>query len=218
MERVSVATDVSGKYSAHIGVAVHCNGQHAGVLFRVDKQAEAKILHLAWHYDLRKESVNRKYAWVVPNVPQQRAKQVAAYCRLVWDRSKNNRIPYGFSPPNDCLTASGDIKLGPSKLGLTCATFVLAVFDVTALPLVDYSTWSPREDDRIWQQETLRELEKGEASQDHIDAVRNEIGSIRYRPLEVGGAAASGKRPADFDTSLEYSSRLQKRLKTMARE
>src|SRR6185503_13834023 len=77
----------------------------------------------------RNEAPDPDFLWVNPAAHPKRLVQVAALCRKIWRANQSGSIPYAFSPPNDCFdTNTGAFLFGPTRHGLTCASFVLAVF------------------------------------------------------------------------------------------
>jgi len=140
--------------------AVSPTQRHIGLLHR--DSSSVLLLHLAWHHDLRNHSPGPNYIWISPRVPSRRLRHVAAKCRQVW-RANPDGIPYAFSPPNDCFDANtGAYLLGPTGHGLTCASFVLAVFESVGLRLVDQETWpANRAGDEEWKQWVLLQLTQG---------------------------------------------------------
>ena len=209
---------------AHAGIAV-CTvkpeQQHIGVLHREDASDEAMLLHLAWHHDLRNNRLGPHYLWIEIPVPSPRLRQVAAICRKVW-RSNQNVVPYAFSSPNDCFEQStGRFLLGPTRHGLTCATFVLAVFETAGLSLIQYETWPDyRTGDQQWQESILDLLRERQppASAEHIAAISSEIGAVRYRPEEVASAATVSELPAAFQAVQPLSERLLDKLAAVAHQ
>lgn len=188
----------------HVGIAVTLlrerGQQHVGIIHMDDSTSEVCMLHLAWHHDLRNSNPKTSYAWIAPPIHKLRARQVAAFCRKVYRSNSHSGIPYAFSPASDCFDVqSGAFMLGPHRIGLTCASFVLGVFDSTGLPLIHYDEWPPsRSGDEDWQQSIIQELEKDGASTEHIRAVKSEVGSVRYRPADVAGAGAADSLPAHY--------------------
>jgi hypothetical protein len=142
---------------------------------------------------------------------------VAAVCRKVW-RANGRYVPYAFSPPNDCFdSVTWEFIFGPTRLGLTCSTFVLAVFHTARLPLVDYSSWPVnRPGDSEWQQRIVSLL-KGRAPEAHVEAVSREVGSARFRPEEVAGAATVNPLPASFELAAERGEQILELLQTQER-
>ena len=203
---------------AHAGIAlcrVDPSQRHIGLLHREDGSGDVMLLHLAWHHDLRNQSPGRHYLWVDVPIPGPRLRQVAAICRNLW-RSNRNVVPYAFSPPSDCFDAlTGQFLLGPTRHGLTCATFVLAVFEAAGLPWVQYATWPDRgAEDRQWQELVIRLLKDGSpaASAEHIAAVSSEIGAVRFRPEEVAGAATLSDIPVAFPAAKQLGELVLEKL------
>jgi hypothetical protein len=202
---------------AHAAIAVRSvdsKQRHIGVLHREDGSSEVMLLHLAWHHDLRDQLPGPNYLWIDTPISGQRLRQVAAICRKVW-RSNQRAVPYAFSAPNDCFDhVTGRFLLGPTRYGLTCVSFVLAVFEAAGLRLIQYEAWRARVEDREWQEMIVQHLETGNppASADHIAAVRTEIGSARYRPEEVAGAATMSQIPVDFQTACQLGEQVLRQL------
>lgn len=148
---------------------------------------------------------------------------VAAMARKIW-RANNRYVPYGFSPPNDCFDSQTNKYLfGPTRYGLTCASFVLAVFHRAGVPLVKYGTWpTSRPDDRAWQKKIVARLEeynerlrnrpdRQKDYQDgkiHIEGIRADIGTVRFRPDEVAGATIERRVPTRFKQARNNGDRI----------
>lgn len=184
------------------------NQRHTGIVFRIDADESHEFLHLAWHFDLRRDQFDARYFWVQPALPQRRLLQVAVICDRI-ATANDNGIPYSFGPPNDCFDEKTcEFLLGPTTTGLTCASFVLAVFHRAGLPLVRYSSWPrPTQEDIDWQNVVVENLRHGwqqgnpAVSQEHINHVaNNEVGSsVRYRPEHVAAAALKRRwRPVRY--------------------
>jgi hypothetical protein len=206
MERVHIATEKPFSEVRFVAVAlkpIDETQRHIGLLHRGDDRHEPMMLHLAWHLDLRNEPARADYVWVDPTIHERRAKQVAAFCRRVW-RQNGKSIPYAFSHPNDCFDpTTAQFLFGKTKLGLTCATFVLAVFHAVGLQLLDLDSWPTRPDDVEWQRNVLGLLSERGASADHLRSVEAEPRAARFRPEETGGAAAHRPWPVPFAVAAE---------------
>ena len=217
MERVHSLTEGSLGRLRHVGVALTRSGpsqRHIGLLHRETGSVSVRLLHLAWHCLLRNEVPDNHYVWVDPPINQHRARQVAAFCRKVW-RQNRRRIPYAFSAPNDCFdVGTGRFLLGGSTLGLTCATFVIAVFQATGLPLVELESWPERLDDVEWQERMVALLKEHGADPRHVEHVEQEIGCARYRPEDVGGAAAHFPWPVSFEDAARNAEQILPLLDT----
>jgi hypothetical protein len=196
--------------------AVNPNQRHIEILHR-DASSGVMLLDLAWHHVLRNKPPSSQYVWIAPDVPAPRLRQLAARCRQIF-RANPDAIPYGFSPPNDCFDEqTGEYLLGPTRHGLTCASFVLAVFELAGLKLIRYDTWpTDRPGDREWQEFIIAELESSNppASPEHVAAIRNEIGNVRFRPEDVAAAATVSPLPAEFKICAERADQILERLDT----
>ena len=128
----------------HVAVAIAAirPGQyHIGVLHKEEFSGQVKLAHLAWHKQVKNSEPKDCYLWIDPPVPTRRARQIAARTRQIL-RANARGIPYAFSPPNDCFDPETAIFLfGPSHFGLTCATFVLAIYHSAGIPLAEYESW-----------------------------------------------------------------------------
>ena len=202
----------------HVAVAiavVQAGQQHVGILHKEEILDEVWLAHLAWHNQLRNSQPKDAYLWIDPPIPTRRARQVAARCRQIL-RANTRGIPYAFTPPNDCFSVeTGNFLFGPTRVGLTCASFVLAVFDSAGIRLANYATWPQQRDgDLEWQQFIIEQLEEDGADAEHVAFVRNEIGAVRYRPEDVAGCAASDQLPCPFKIAELFSHEILSQLRT----
>lgn len=194
---------------AFVGVAVTAvskDQRHAGILYL--EAGTLKYLHLQWHNRLTDDVAPDGLTYVEPALLAQRAKQVAARCRQI-SRSNGRNIPYGFSSPSNCFDAQTQhFLVGPTTHGLTCASFVLAVFAFAGIHLLDCADWPNRPDDAKWQQDIVNALRQHGAPPGHIAHVINEIGCARYRPEEVLAGAILVPPAASFQLAQPLGARI----------
>jgi len=178
---------------------------HAGVVYL--HGSAVSVLHLGWE-----DSLSRAWKWprfwAAPDVEPERLSVVAGLCRLIWARfQKTKRFPYGLKF-NASFDADGRLQLREGR-GLTCATFVLAVFASAGITVVNERDWPVRKDD---DEAFLRDAERF-ASSELLAALREEIakGCQRFRPEEVLGAFAC-VIPAEFVAARTAADRLVGRL------
>ena len=207
MERVFRQEQRQLQFASYIAIAIReiaPGRRHTGIFFRVDENSDMEFMHLAWHCELQRDtSFSNKYCWVEPKIHKARLRQVAALCEDIASANLPSQIPYASGSPIDAFDAETKaFLLGPTRAGLTCASFVLAVFERAQLRLVKYDGWPPPGTADIeFQQFVLDNLEgRPGVSDEHIRAVTNEIGtSIRYRPEQVAGAACvRGRGPVKY--------------------
>ena len=207
MDRVHRQADKAITNLRHIAVVIGeptPNQRHTGIVYQVDERVPYLFVHLAWHKDFRLQSqLGPDYCWVDPNVPVARLKQVAAICEDIAHANLHEQMPYSFGSPISAFDEqTKKFLIGPTNTGLTCASFVLAVFERAQLRLTHYLGWaSPDAEDIQWQQSVVDNLRNTPGvSPEHMQVVEQEIGtSVRYRPEQVAGAASiRGRRPVKY--------------------
>lgn len=122
-------------------------GYHLGVIYRNNGATTTKVIHLAWHHRLKDEPTTEVWAWVPSDIDTDRLADAAALCRLIARNPAKKKAPYGFEFGDSGIDAKGAVFIGGSSVGLTCATFVLALFRRIGIELLDVSTWKQRPDD-----------------------------------------------------------------------
>lgn len=177
---------------------------HAGLAFHDEKQ-ELRILHLAWHHELKNELVSQlKDCWVANSLKLKpySLKRLHAYVMLV--ARQNNVVNYGidFGGIKNSFGPTG--KYSPSKDsdGLTCATFPLAVMYGCAVYPVKLESWPATEENRKWGEFVCKQLADTPAvTADHVEAVKSHIQGLRLTPFELGGASLVNIRdwPASYN-------------------
>jgi hypothetical protein len=182
------------------------HGWHAGVLHRKRREPPRKT-HLAFHARLMDEAPSADDAWIEPALRPELARQVAALCRMIVAQHPKGEVPYGLRFAATEFTDQGELLLGPTEHGLTCATFILAVFRRVGAALVDLASWRSRADDEGWQREIVALLER-HAAKAHADAVRAEIGCVRFHPTEVAAACSRPTLPVGFDDAVAAAAEL----------
>jgi len=201
IRRVVNSKKFSPQTVAHVGIAVYSSQTHVGLLYRVSENKSVEILHLAWHRRLKSEPPTPECVyWVRPEILADRAAAIAAFCRRVWKNNQRGQITFGLGRPSEYFDFAGKPIRGPAKSGLTCAAFVLAVFDGARFPLVK-GPWPPADAEDVARQKELLEMLKKtpDATPKDIEGFNKEIGSVRFRPLEVAGAGTSEQFPATYD-------------------
>lgn len=185
--------------SSAVAVTAGTIGLHAGLVFRGSDDT-CHVLHLAWHYKLRCDSNLDEWLCVTPTIDPIELQVLAALCVTL--DSVRPRIPYGLRFSESTFDEEGRFVPGSNETGLTCSTFVMAVFDWARIALLARETWPVREEDITAQKNLLRALqETNDATREHVVAVERELGCMRYRPEEVAVASAMEHRPVLFDAA-----------------
>ena len=168
---------------------------HVGIIYSWDD--EARLCHLAYHYDLRDEPLRNGYFWGSFRLHEHVLSQIAGYVALLNKNKKS--IPYGFSYDSSPFDEQGHYQQMAIGKGLTCATFVMAVFERQGYPLLIKDDWPDRETDQEWKKCILESLQ-GHATQEHIEAAKNDKDAPRFRPEEVVAGAVSENPPVAYST------------------
>ena len=159
---------------------------------------KAAVLHLGWQ-DTLLDAWQWPRLWAAPEVEPERLFSVAGFCRQIWTRFQSSRqFPYALHYVACTFDASGQLVLGEGGRGLTCATFVLAVFNAVGVKIVDEGSWPVRREEDLRFVDSVR----GFARQEHLAVLEKEArdGCTRIQPQEVVGACACAL-PANFTDS-----------------
>jgi hypothetical protein len=174
---------------------------HTGLL--VNDNGIAKQIHLAWHHKLCCETPPDNNLYVTDFSFLDRltstSRQILVQYIVSISATYQNSIPYATKYRDTLFTQNGELIFGKHEHGLTCATFVLAVFS-QFIKIIDVETWQMRPDDDAWRDAIIAIMEKHRIPQEHIDKVVNEKGNIRVRPEEVfvASAKAMPDAPCEF--------------------
>lgn len=177
------------------------NQYHCGIIYKSEEDEE-RILHLAWNFKLRNTLISEnqygKYYFVNHNINMIRQMDMAAWLENIY-RENINKIHYGLYYKHTYFEHKGIIRLGENECGLTCATFVLAVFKSAGLELIDLDNWPVRPDDLNWQDSLINSIELLEPEdKDYIKKLHKEKGCPRYKPQEVTASITFDNRPEHF--------------------
>ncbi len=189
-DQVAIAFTRGAFGTGHLGIAFH--SAHDG----------PKVTHLAWHQQLQVDTIPQEvqgcWACATVTLPPSASKQLVAVVRAV--SKKKPQINYGLAAiaAKGSFSANGSYKPPRGSDGLTCTTFVVEVFRAASIPLVNYQNWPSDPANVAWGESVCTELARRGASQEHVDAVRKNIGGLRVRPYEAVGAALlpPNQRPA----------------------
>lgn len=205
--RTLAASSLPSEHRAAIAITEPRPGQrHLGIAYRVAAGSEPRLLHLAWHRALRDdEHVGGRYRCVLlADVPPAMQPVIVAQCKRSSEADSEDGLPYGFgyTPSSVHRDESTGRLLIEGASGLTCATFVLALLEVSGVRLADLDSWQDRDGDDAWKEWVAEALQQSGASEAHVAAVRNDSGHVRVRPEDVAGAATAGPLPVGFAVAI----------------
>lgn len=181
---------------------------HVGLLYAHSSGA-VRFAHLAFHHDLRNDPAPTRQgylwslcAWLADPVMKDNAKFIANYIEAVATHAQD--VDYGLNPANVGFDASGQFYSLDPKRGLTCATFISAVFQSVGFPIVDLTTWPLRSGDVAWRQHVL-EILSSNGFQDRAKEIAQEVFPFRLTPAEAAAAASSASVPLSYDATVKLS-------------
>lgn len=195
-----------------LGVAlrkVNDSGQlHVGLLHKPDDKS-AQILHLQTHLDLKNEVPTNDYRWIQVDLDDLNRRAIVGLCEAI--ASTQAKIPYGFAFNGTYFSATGNFLEHGLGKGLTCATFIMAVFRTLHFEILKVSEWQSRDGDVEWQTEMVGYLRRkhGELL---AGIVASHIGDPRFRPEEAAAGAVSADRPLSFDDASRLGARIRSTL------
>lgn len=201
---------------ADVGVVVLDNGHdgtHAGIVFVADPDAAPpKFLHLAFHHDLVVGPPPGAGLYGAVDVPKRLKNHLLMLLEQV-EPANHDTINYafGFSGATHFDLNTARIVVGGDDVGLTCSTFVLAVFASVGFPLLVLTPWAPRAGDAEVMASIINLLQRRE-DEGHIEAGytekarRNAEGASRYRPEDVLAAATEPRPPPHTQSTIDARS------------
>ncbi len=186
------------------------DGSHTGILFRM--RGVLIIQDNLWHERFRSSPCRELPHFVMLALEPEEEHDVRMMCQLIHERHSNGdpareyRIPYAFryTSKTRINPATGEMQL-EDGLGLSCSTFVLAVFQSVEITLVKIDTWRSRADDVVRHEALLQKMRAGipgfapPAPADHIVLVEKEVHCMRVRPEEVAAAGLFDDFPVAFE-------------------
>lgn len=181
-------------------------GAHVGIAYKNDDSGELRHLHMAWHYQLTDESLTDKaIGWVEPSLSNLELSNLRASARVIAKKLTN--APYALKKANAAYGRNGNengVLVLNDSIGLTCATFVLIVFEHAMVDLLELPTWDTcrsevRETEDVAAQKLIVELlSRSRSSRAHSELVREDIGCTRVRAEEIVVASGMVGRPVIF--------------------
>lgn len=189
-----------------IGIIEPKPGQrHCGLIYQIT--GTLRILHLAFHHLLRDEPYGGDYWWSPVGLDPDNQAALAAIISTI--ATGHPMIPYGFDLSGIVFDkVTGAILNAPPGTGLTCSTFILAVFNTFNFHPTKLESWMIRPGDDNWQKDMIALMVDHGAADEHTAAVRNHSKSARFRPEEVVGCVStnSDEWPIEFDKAVSLAS------------
>ncbi|MBK6006869.1 hypothetical protein JJB11_12280 [Ramlibacter ginsenosidimutans] len=217
----SLTTD--SDFSLALAIQQNVLGSRHVALTYKDDHKKWWVLHLGWYHELHHKEWDQDdlFYWVafealVPELAEALADQAV----LMGNRLASAKVPYSIVyTPGPYFDEAMDYVRTSVGEGLTCSTFILAVFHRFGMPLLDESTWPRgRPGDARWGLKLARAIYRttkglGVPVRHFFEQIRQRWDLRRFRPEEVCASASifSGG-PLAFDVVEPLSKELLKEL------
>ncbi|MBO9168418.1 hypothetical protein [Rhizobium sp. L245/93] len=195
----------------HVGVAIRGSEKHqnhVGILYRNGE--EIRFSHLQWHNRLRDDEVDESYLWGECGLfdGDDINGQVFA-ARLLAVKKNGGFVPYGFYSEGNAFSEDGHFQpFREPGMGLTCATYVIQVFQSFGHNIAEIDKWEVRADDILWQEGILKVVAE-HVSPQRASEVAVYVGQIRIRPEEAAAAVLNAEPPISFEKAVQMAQDIQ---------
>jgi hypothetical protein len=180
----------------------HWCATHAGMAYR--SRGSLRVLHLGAHEWLNDEPANdADWLYAVPSVAVEDGEYLAGLCRRIIRAHAAGKIPYAFEFEADSRFDPNSGKyVGPPGSGLSCSTFVAAVFRAAGVPLILLPTWpaeASKADIKVrdWMLDMWAKSGRPNLVQRAAE-IRPSIQARRVSPQEVAGSCLRRRLPAAY--------------------
>lgn len=138
--------------------------KHVALIY-LNEAGAPQLMHLEWYKRFRQEDWNGLYYWIeFKGLPTQVEESFVEWIGLVAEKASriNSGIPYSlFYNEQRSFNSDGTYIERGDGGGLTCATFILALFADFGIPLIDFASWPVnRPGDVKWVEKILPILAK----------------------------------------------------------
>lgn len=140
---------------------------------------------------------------------------ICAHAKKVADANPKKRLAWGYDAPGGHIDGeTGEIIPALGSFGLTCATFVLEVFESCGYKLVDQTSWPKSlKDDIKWQEDMITKLlYRPDIDSEAISRQKKNVSKSRFLPEQIA-AATQVKIPAVKGGLLKPAKKIRQDLK-----
>jgi hypothetical protein len=191
-----------------VAVAINNNeaAPHCGIVY-TDANGAVRLCDMQYENTLENGDVPPHYFWAKIRLDDQEVLQVAVFVELVIQRAKTSPLPYSTIYSPDGFDITGRIRGG---VGLTCATFIVAVFDYFRFQIVDLATWRHRPKQDAAFRERIINLAVSGGENNFAARLMAEKASFRLKPWELCASATHKLYPVRFRQATKLVKTLSK--------
>lgn len=178
---------------------------HMGIFYGTPSRAF--LFDFAWYDILRFKEFDELYYCVKPDLGVSRLRGLRELCMQVREAQKTGIFPYGFSLIEQALDAeTGACLCDNIGEGLTCATFICAIFARASVPLINLGTYQVEEDWQVFRDRIVKAMEDSKESckipEAHIERLRASTDVKRVRPEDVMLAVRTKSMPLAYEDAV----------------
>ncbi len=202
-------------------VGFYFNGSeifHVGLLYLEDPMQDAMFLHLARHHAMRTEVIDDGF-WIRLGLTERQKRLLAGQCAMISTHNTEDSVPFSifYDDNRQYFDEEGNYVATGLGDGLTCATFIMAIFETLGIPLLRTDNWTIEADDKLWHIQIINSMRQGSPNKSHFDKMSAAIGCARYRPPDIVIASSKVKgRPLQQKVVRRAYGALYKKVKFLA--
>ncbi len=185
---------------------------HVALLYSAD-QLPCRISHLEDDNKFIDCEWDSTFLWHEADALDEFDRSATVAFLLYLDRSKPT-IPYGFRSVScrfatNQLTGLLEFTAKDPGCGLTCSSFICAVFRSLSLPFLVDDSWSAdRPEDAVWRASMIVDYLRTRLAPDRYSALIKGIADPRVRPEEAAAAFTQGSWPVKFADILQVAQQI----------
>jgi hypothetical protein len=200
-----------------LAVPLNKEATHTGIVYRT-AAGELRFLHYPYHDQaLRNDRCSGQFAYAVPMLKEEDLLFLAEFCARVHRANQAGKLPYSFEfDPNIGFDRKTGMVALNHNSGLTCSTFVVALFRSAGNPLVQPITW-PRQasSEDIAARRAMLEMWRNSGKPKLVaraDQIEQTIQTMRISPIQVAGACLQKHLPTGYYRATENGKQILQRI------
>jgi hypothetical protein len=190
------------------------NGRpHCGIVY-TDAVGAVRLCDMRFEHCLSVGQLPNDFFWTRVRIDDTEAIQIAVFIEFIITREKQDPLPYSFVYSPNAFDVTGSIRKGT---GLTCATFVVGIFDQFKLHVVEVATWRERPMQDAAFRERIIELARSDRYPGLAARLRREPKGFRLKPSELFGSATHKRYPVKFEQATKLAKTVRKLVRKYSR-
>lgn len=187
----------------------YCN-QHCGIVF-TRSCGTVQMCDFQWENRLVVRNVPGSYLWTKVSLDTYEVEQISEFIEFVIEKHRlEPRTPYSFLYTREAFNIAGRLNPG---VGLTCATFAIAIFDHFKLSVVDLTSWRERpKQDAAFRRRIVGIMAADPRFSYAARRLAAEPTAFRVKPWELFASASRRLYPVKFRQATKLANAMAKKL------